>query len=109
MRPIHIEAVLNGYVVTVGCQRVVFESRKGLMEALARYLENPYQEEQWWLEMGLNAKLVGQPTPLPPLQGCLGEGLGLSNAPTPFGQGVDWSSVTAIARTASTQDGGVQQ
>ena len=37
---ITIKAVLNGYRVEVGCQELVFESRKWMLKELKRYLKN---------------------------------------------------------------------
>ena len=41
MRDLHISAVLNGYLVQVGCQRLVFVSKLTLLSELGRYLDNP--------------------------------------------------------------------
>jgi hypothetical protein len=46
IRDINIKAVLNGYVVQVGCQTVVFSTRTDLILALNSYLENPEQTEK---------------------------------------------------------------
>lgn len=40
-REIHIRPVLNGYIVTVGCQTVVFTSPAVLTAELLRYYNNP--------------------------------------------------------------------
>ena len=45
VRQIIINRVLNGYVVAVGCQTVVFESAVRLLSELGRYLENPQRVE----------------------------------------------------------------
>lgn len=42
---ITIKAVLNGYRVEVGCQELVFESRKRMLKELKRYLKNPDKVE----------------------------------------------------------------
>ena len=42
---ITIRTVLNGYRVEVGCQEVVFESRKRMLKEIGRYLKNPNKVE----------------------------------------------------------------
>jgi hypothetical protein len=39
--PITINSVLNGFVVNVGCQTVVFESKDKMFSEIGRYLDNP--------------------------------------------------------------------
>lgn len=38
---ITIRAVLNGYVVQVGCQTVVFQSQEAMLSELGQYLRDP--------------------------------------------------------------------
>ena len=38
---ITVTKVLNGYIVTVGCSQVVFESKKKMLSEISRYFENP--------------------------------------------------------------------
>ena len=45
-RSIEINAVLNGYVIRVGCQTVVFEDRKRMLENLEAYLASPASFEK---------------------------------------------------------------
>ena len=45
MHEIKIGYALNGYIVTVGCKTVVFESRKRMLKELNRYLKNPNKVE----------------------------------------------------------------
>ena len=45
-RDITIHAVMNGYLVQVGCQQVVFESTSKLMEELMAYLKDPQAVEK---------------------------------------------------------------
>lgn len=49
IRPIMIQAVLNGFKVTVGCQEIVFETIDGMMTHLYRYLQNPEKTEMEFL------------------------------------------------------------
>ena len=45
-RSIEINAALNGYIVRVGCQTVVFEDRKRMLENLDGYLTSPTSFEK---------------------------------------------------------------
>lgn len=70
IRSFHIEPVLNGYIVTIGCQKVVFESIAGLMRATERYLSEPAKVEEEFWSTSLNSKhLVGQQPAQPPIYG----------------------------------------
>jgi len=60
MREVTIKPVLNGFVVQVGCQAVVFESKMNLILELSKYLDDPYKIEKRYLEESINAgKLKG--------------------------------------------------
>lgn len=61
MRDLSIRAVLNGYIVSVGCQIVVFESRTKLLTELGRYLEDPDKVEKEYLVDSINSKQIVQP------------------------------------------------
>jgi hypothetical protein len=56
IRDIAIHAVLNGFVVTVGCQTLVYESRTKLMAELGAYLDDPEGVEQRVVREGVNAR-----------------------------------------------------
>ena len=60
-RPIAIKTALNGFVVKVGCQTVVFISRADLINHLDQYLkaENPHQFEETFLAGAINANKLG--------------------------------------------------
>lgn len=58
MRNVTIEAVLNGFIVSVGCQRVVFTGLSDMLTELRRYCINPRETEQHYLEHSCNAHLV---------------------------------------------------
>ena len=45
-----IVKVTNGYLVNVGCRRVVFETTEKMLSELERYLKNPRQVEKEYLE-----------------------------------------------------------
>ncbi len=53
-RIINIEAVLNGYIVKVGCQRVVFQTREDLMARLGEYLADPDKIQASFLKTALH-------------------------------------------------------
>ena len=48
-QPLSIGKVLNGYIVTVGCKQIVFETREKMLSELDRYLKNPAQVEKEYL------------------------------------------------------------
>ena len=58
MNKIEIETVLNGWIVTVGCQRVVFDNMTMLLDALMDYLDDPKAVEEKWLESSINSEHV---------------------------------------------------
>lgn len=62
MHDIKIKAVLNGYIVKVGCQTVVFGSRKKLFRELDRYLDNPSAVEREYLEKYKDANEADAPS-----------------------------------------------
>ena len=51
MRDIHIKKAMNGFIVTVGCQTLVFEGRETLIRELDMYLEHPDQVEQKYIKV----------------------------------------------------------
>jgi hypothetical protein len=50
MRDVLIVGTMNGYMVKVGCQTLVFESATTLLAELGRYLSDPAKVEQEYLE-----------------------------------------------------------
>lgn len=48
-RRLIIKPVLNGYIVEVGCQTVVFETMDRMLYELRRYLENPSVVEKEYM------------------------------------------------------------
>uniref|UniRef100_A0A6M3LJQ4 Uncharacterized protein n=1 Tax=viral metagenome TaxID=1070528 RepID=A0A6M3LJQ4_9ZZZZ len=56
MRDVLIKPALNGFVVDVGCQRVVFTTVDELLVELGHYLRQPDETEQRYLKTALNAK-----------------------------------------------------
>jgi hypothetical protein len=72
IRTLEIRPVLNGFIVNIGCQVVVFASREALLKDLAEYLEEPEVVEMRYMNTALHAdKLCEQvttcqvPTPAP--------------------------------------------
>jgi hypothetical protein len=63
MHDVKIHAVLNGWVVEVGCHTVVYTSADDLLKDLGLWLNNPPQTEKVFVENALNAKFVNGPTP----------------------------------------------
>ena len=59
MRDVTIKPALNGYVVRLGCQRVVFNDRAQMLRALDDYLENPREVERTYLEKSINSRQLG--------------------------------------------------
>jgi hypothetical protein len=53
-RSINIDPVLNGYIVRVGCQTVVFDNKPALLSALSEYLDKPEEVEKRFLSFPLN-------------------------------------------------------
>ena len=49
-RPIEIRVVLNGFVVTVGCQTVVYQDADDLLEELGAYFRDPDAAEKRYSE-----------------------------------------------------------
>ncbi len=76
IRSIKIEAVLNGFIVYIGCQTLVFDSAAVLADELERYLKNPMEVEKEYLNKSVNAKhttpeaisLVPEDNPRPTLR-----------------------------------------
>jgi hypothetical protein len=54
MRNINIRGVLNGYVVDVGCQSVVFSSKRALLDILSEYLDKPAEVEKRFIANAVN-------------------------------------------------------
>ena len=59
MRDVTIKPALNGYLVRLGCQRVVFTDRAQMLRALGDYMENPREVERMYLENSCNSKQLG--------------------------------------------------
>lgn len=62
-RPLTINAVLNGWIVTCGCQTVVYQDRNQLVSDLNAYLQDPHATEARFLKTGVNQGLLGGVAP----------------------------------------------
>ena len=60
MRPLTIRPVVNGWVVSVGCQDAVFTNIEHMLGELRRYILNPDLIEKEYLDNSVN-KGIGRP------------------------------------------------
>lgn len=58
IRDVTITTVLNGWIVTVGCQRVVFNNKGKMLDEISDYLLNPKAMEGKYQRTAINAKLA---------------------------------------------------
>lgn len=58
-RTIVIEPVLNGFIVQVGCQRVVVKNVGELSGEIARYYSNPLETERAYVAQAVNKTMDG--------------------------------------------------
>jgi len=49
--------VLNGFIATVGCQRVVYNTKEALMKDFEEYIDDPIAKERNMQENSLNSKV----------------------------------------------------
>lgn len=59
MRDVTIKVALNGYVVRVDCQRIVFSDCDQMIQAIKDYLKNPEEVEAEYIRTSMNAKQLG--------------------------------------------------
>lgn len=59
VREIHITPVLNGFIVSVGCQRVVFNTPEQLADNVRDYFKNPEATEKKFVGSAVNKTLDG--------------------------------------------------
>lgn len=71
-RQVQITPVLNGYLVHVGCQLLVFSDRATLMQELNDYLIDPARVEARYRAGSIHRELIkelrDEPVPTPPPQ-----------------------------------------
>ena len=65
MRDIIIKPALNGFVVRMGCQRVVFCDRDIMIRALNDYLDDPNKTESQYMLNSMHSKQFGFVHPRP--------------------------------------------
>jgi len=65
VREIRINPVLNGWVVTVGCQVVVFNDLQRMTQEIGSYYLNPEETEKRYQSEARNKTLCDIPTPAP--------------------------------------------
>ena len=72
IRDITIRTVLNGYIVKVGCQTVVFANQSQMMTQLSRYLAFPDEVEAEFRNTSINSThCFANPVPCePPRNAC---------------------------------------
>lgn len=58
IRDVKISAVLNGWVVRVGCQTLVFEDLEVMLKEVGAYLTDPDGIQEAYRENAVNAKYV---------------------------------------------------
>lgn len=74
IRNVTIQACLNGFIVSVGCQTLAFTSVDDLTVKLAGYLRDPEKAEKEFLKDAINRRhtlgdnIPPQPETAPPLQ-----------------------------------------
>jgi hypothetical protein len=62
MREVKISPVLNGWIVTVGCQQVVFQDREVMIGEVDRYIGDPDKVEKEYMTKAKN-KVNSEPEP----------------------------------------------
>lgn len=60
MRELKIKPVLNGFIVEVGCQTLVYTSITRLADDLIKYQRDPEQVEKEFVEEAVNQTLATQ-------------------------------------------------
>jgi hypothetical protein len=65
MRKVTINPVLNGFIVEVGCSKVVFNDIDTLCGELIRYQSDPRKVEKEYLEFATNKLCTERQTPEP--------------------------------------------
>ena len=68
MRTVTVTAVLNGWMVKVGCQTLVYSDQKSLLKDLGEYMANPQAKEKKFISSAVNKRLME--CPAIPEQAC---------------------------------------
>ena len=61
MRTVTVTAVLNGWMVKVGCQTLVYNDQKSLLKDLGEYMANPLAKEKKFISSAVNKRLMECP------------------------------------------------
>jgi len=61
MRTVTVTAVLNGWMVKVGCQTLVYSDQKSLLKDLGEYMANPQAKEKKFISSAVNKRLMECP------------------------------------------------
>ena len=91
-REVLIRPVLNGFVIDVGCQRVVFTNKQAMLIQLSEYYDKPEEVEKRFIAEAVNKMsivplaaqpLAAQPPPMGQASlGNYGQALGQFATPT---------------------------
>ncbi len=63
MYDVNIKAVLNGWIIKVGCQTVVFSSKKTMFKEIGLYLTDPNGVEENYRKNAVNSELLKNQAP----------------------------------------------
>lgn len=61
MREVKVIPVLNGFIVSVGCQTLIFNRIEDVAEKLIAYQKNPEAVEKLFIENSVNSTMSNQP------------------------------------------------
>ena len=64
-RQITIEPVLNGWLLRVGCQQVVFTDKQTMLNELSNYYDKPEETEKRFIERAANRIIPLEPPSQP--------------------------------------------
>lgn len=85
-RMITICPVLNGYVLTVGCQTIVFDSAKKMLDELGQYYAAPEAVEQRFLKNAVNKTMLEPHPPMETVSLTVGSGQRVAETEVPAGR-----------------------
>ena len=58
IRAFEVRPVLNGYIVSIGCQKLVYNDREALVGVIDMYLKAPEEVEKTILRTSCNAEFI---------------------------------------------------
>lgn len=65
MRVITISPALNGWIMEIGCSKVVFDDLGTMLVELGKYIESPSEVEEEYLSVAKNRIPIPRPIPRP--------------------------------------------